>query len=262
MAAVRPRTIGRMSPDRYRWAVVAMLWFVCFFNYADRQAIFCVFPVSRRRCSFYRRATRHHRVGLHVGLRRQRAARRPGRPTASAQDSDPRRTAVLERGHAVHRRSAPSTGNWCWCARSKGLGESFYFPASMSLISDYHGGDTRSRAMSLPSVQRLCGDHRGRNAGGLPGAASRLAVELLPLRMGRRCCSPWCCWRCCASPSAARRTRTRERGRQRAASCESLRGVFGHPMAPVLMARLRRRELRGQRVSHLAALVPGAQVRA
>jgi sugar phosphate permease len=23
----------------YRWAVVGMLWFICFFNYADRQAI-------------------------------------------------------------------------------------------------------------------------------------------------------------------------------------------------------------------------------
>src|SRR6058998_2121853 len=31
----------------YRRAVVAMLWFVCFFNYADRQAIFSVFPVLK-----------------------------------------------------------------------------------------------------------------------------------------------------------------------------------------------------------------------
>src|SRR5215475_5609726 len=27
----------------YKWFVVAMLWFVCFFHYADRQAIFSVF---------------------------------------------------------------------------------------------------------------------------------------------------------------------------------------------------------------------------
>src|SRR5439155_12044057 len=32
---------------------------------------------------------------------------------------------------------------------AEGLGETFYFPASMSLISDYHGPATRSRAMSL-----------------------------------------------------------------------------------------------------------------
>ena len=28
----------------YAWLVVALLWGVCFFNYADRQAIFSVFP--------------------------------------------------------------------------------------------------------------------------------------------------------------------------------------------------------------------------
>src|SRR5690606_15014498 len=33
--------------DRYRWVVVGMLWLVCFFNYADRQAIFSVFPLLR-----------------------------------------------------------------------------------------------------------------------------------------------------------------------------------------------------------------------
>ena len=32
-----------VSPS-YKWWVVAVLWFVCFFNYADRQAISAVFP--------------------------------------------------------------------------------------------------------------------------------------------------------------------------------------------------------------------------
>src|SRR5437660_12232645 len=36
-----------MRRDNYKWWVVAMLWFVCFFNYADRQAIFSVFPVLK-----------------------------------------------------------------------------------------------------------------------------------------------------------------------------------------------------------------------
>src|SRR5262249_30497818 len=31
-----------MPPTRYKWLVVLMLWFVCLFNYADRQAIFSV----------------------------------------------------------------------------------------------------------------------------------------------------------------------------------------------------------------------------
>src|ERR1051325_5243709 len=32
---------------------------------------------------------------------------------------------------------------------AEGLGETFYFPASMAMISDYHARPTRSRAMSL-----------------------------------------------------------------------------------------------------------------
>ena len=35
------------SRPSYRWWVVGMLWLVCFFNYADRQAIFSVFPLLR-----------------------------------------------------------------------------------------------------------------------------------------------------------------------------------------------------------------------
>ena len=32
----------------YRWHVVAMLWAISFFNYADRQAIFSVFPLLQQ----------------------------------------------------------------------------------------------------------------------------------------------------------------------------------------------------------------------
>ena len=32
----------------YRWKVVAMLWAISFFNYADRQAIFSVFPLLKK----------------------------------------------------------------------------------------------------------------------------------------------------------------------------------------------------------------------
>ncbi len=33
---------------RRKWVVVLMLWFVCLFNYADRQAVFSVFPLLHR----------------------------------------------------------------------------------------------------------------------------------------------------------------------------------------------------------------------
>src|SRR5438270_10740069 len=34
--------------SNYRWYVVAMLWGISFFNYADRQAIFSVFPLLEK----------------------------------------------------------------------------------------------------------------------------------------------------------------------------------------------------------------------
>src|SRR5262245_37650928 len=36
-----------MCEVHYKWFVVGLLWFVCFFNYADRQAIFSVFPLLK-----------------------------------------------------------------------------------------------------------------------------------------------------------------------------------------------------------------------
>src|SRR5260221_418472 len=41
----RPRIAS--SPN-YRWYVVGMLWFTGFFNYADRQAIFSLFPLLEK----------------------------------------------------------------------------------------------------------------------------------------------------------------------------------------------------------------------
>ena len=32
----------------FKWRVVAMLWCISFFNYADRQAIFSVFPLLEK----------------------------------------------------------------------------------------------------------------------------------------------------------------------------------------------------------------------
>lgn len=45
-------TASLASRPGYPWAVVGMLWFICFFNYADRQAIFSVFPVLEAEFGF------------------------------------------------------------------------------------------------------------------------------------------------------------------------------------------------------------------
>src|SRR3989449_3827393 len=43
---------GSQRPNNYKWWVVFMLWFVCFFNYTDRQAIFSVFPRLKEEFGF------------------------------------------------------------------------------------------------------------------------------------------------------------------------------------------------------------------
>jgi MFS family permease len=115
----------------------------------------------------------------------------------------------------------------------EGLGESFYFPASMSLISDYHGGSTRSRAMSFHQSSVYAGTIAGGSIAGYLGqyhgwqssfylfgwGGIALAVVLLALlREPKR-----------GSADHVPTVEARSIG-------ESLRGVFGHPMAPVLMA--------------------------
>jgi MFS family permease len=37
-----------MGNGRYKWYVVGMLWCISFFNYADREAIFSLFPLLQK----------------------------------------------------------------------------------------------------------------------------------------------------------------------------------------------------------------------
>src|SRR5579862_8688251 len=45
---------GALAPktNYYPWALVAMLWFICFFNYADRVAISSIFPILQKEYHF------------------------------------------------------------------------------------------------------------------------------------------------------------------------------------------------------------------
>src|SRR5437588_13007440 len=47
LASRPPDPASPATGGTYRWWVVAMLWLVCLFNYADRQAIFSVFPLLK-----------------------------------------------------------------------------------------------------------------------------------------------------------------------------------------------------------------------
>lgn len=131
----------------YKWAVVGMLWFVCFFNYADRQSISSVFPLLTSEFGFD--AVQLGWIGsafawVYAGVA----------PFAGlAADRFPRKR-LLVMACVVWSFFTLATA-WCNGLTSflivralTGLGETFYFPAAMALLSDYHHAGTRSRAMS------------------------------------------------------------------------------------------------------------------
>jgi len=155
------------SPN-YGWYVVGMLWFTGFFNYADRQAIFSVFPLLERELGL---------DSVQLGLLGSSFALVYGICAPFAGN-------IVDR---VRRKSAVLGGLFVWSAicsataisrnfiqllcfrAAEGLGETFYFPAAMSLISDYHGKRTRSRAMGTHQTSVYAGTIAGGFFGGLVG---------------------------------------------------------------------------------------------
>ena len=125
-----------------------MLWFICFFNYADRQAISAVFPALQKEFGFT--ATELGSIGAAFGYVYGACAILAG----YIGDRTARRHLIL--GGCLFWSFVTMVTSWCgktWqfiAVRAfEGLGETFYFPASMSLVSDYHSPKTRSRAMSF-----------------------------------------------------------------------------------------------------------------
>lgn len=144
----------------YPWLVVAMLWAIACFNYADRQAVFSVFPLLEKEFGL---------SPVQLGLLGSSFAWAYGL-------SGPIAGMVVDR---IQRRTAVLVGLQTWsliCAATatavtfpqllvfraaEGLGETIYFPGSMSLISDYHGPRTRSRAMGLHQTSVYIGTIAG-----------------------------------------------------------------------------------------------------
>ena len=132
----------------YRWWVIAMLWFVCLFNYADRQAIFSVFPVLKSQLGLS-----DVELGV-VGASFMWMYALFGPVAGWLGDKFARKTLII--GALIFWSAVTAATALCetfWqltlIRALGGLGEAFYFPAAMSLISDYHSGRTRSKAMSL-----------------------------------------------------------------------------------------------------------------
>jgi MFS family permease len=145
-----------------------MLWWISFFNYADRQAVFSVFPLLEKEMNL---------TPVELGLLGSSFAWVYGLCAPLAGN-------IVDR---VRRVSAILWGLYAWSIiciatavsrnfrhllffrAAEGLGETFYYPASMSLVSDYHGKDTRSRAMGLHQTSVYAGTIAGGFFAGLIG---------------------------------------------------------------------------------------------
>jgi len=133
---------------KYKWLVVAMLWLVCFFNYADRQSIFSVFPLLKSELGLS-----DPQLGI-VGASFMWVYALIGPAAGWLGDRFSRKRLILGAllfWSLATAATAVCHGFWqlALCRALGGLGEAFYFPAAMSLIGDYHAPATRSRAMAL-----------------------------------------------------------------------------------------------------------------
>jgi MFS family permease len=152
----------------YKWYAVAMLWWIAFFNYADRQAIFSVFPLLKKEFSL---------DPVQLGLLGSSFAWVYGlsAPFAGAIVDRLRRKSVILGGLHVWSAICMATalsrnfGTLLFFRGAEGLGETFYFPASMSLLSDYHGQTTRSRALGVHQTSVYIGTIAGGFFAGLIG---------------------------------------------------------------------------------------------
>jgi len=152
----------------YKWWVVLMLWMICVCNYADRQAIFSVFPLLEREMNL---------TPVELGLLGSAFAWVYGlmAPVAGMLvDRMTRKTAIIGGLHVwsvicLATALSQNFRHLFFFRAAEGLGETFYFPASMSLLSDYHGRRTRSRAMGLHQTSVYVGTIGGGFFAGLIG---------------------------------------------------------------------------------------------
>jgi MFS family permease len=145
-----------------------MLWGVCLFNYADRQAIYSVFPLLKTEM----RLT-DVQLGI-VGASFMWVYAVAAPFAGMIGDRVSRKTLIIGgllfwSGITIATALSRTYWHLVLFRALEGLGEAFYFPASMSMLSDYHGRDTRSRAMSLHQSSVYAGTIAGGTMAGAMG---------------------------------------------------------------------------------------------
>ncbi|MGE3819991.1 MAG: MFS transporter [Isosphaeraceae bacterium] len=140
----------------YPWVVVGLLWICGFLNYADRQAVFSVFALLGE--EFQLDDVAKGMIGSSFMWVYALSA-----PFAGYIVDRTSRRRLISVGLGVWSLVCAATGTassyiqLLFYRAAEGLGESFYFPASMSLLAEYHGPSTRSKAMGLHQTSVYAG---------------------------------------------------------------------------------------------------------
>jgi len=157
-----------MRLERYRWALVALLWVVALLNYLDRQVIFAVFPLLRAEL---------HVSSIQLGLLGTSflwvygilspfggwVADRFGRRRVILVSLGVWSAVTWLTGHSR------SYGELLAARGFMGISEACYLPAALALVADYHGESTRARAVGLHQSGLYAGIALGGLGGGWMG---------------------------------------------------------------------------------------------
>jgi len=130
------------------WTLVVLLWLVCILNYTDRFALSTLFSVLKTEFSLS--ATKLGLLGTVFGVSYALVAPLAGRII----DRTSRKLAIVGSLSAWSLLTAllGLAQGWFQLIGLRillGVSQTFYFPAAMSILGDYHGEKTRSRAMGF-----------------------------------------------------------------------------------------------------------------
>jgi MFS family permease len=149
----------------YKWIIVALLWLVSFFNYADRNAISAVMPKLQQQFGF---------TSAELGLLSTAFlwVYACGAPLTGFLGDRLKRKTVILGGlvfWSIITFITPVAGSlWLFILfrALTGLGEASYYPAGTAMISDYHDRNTRTRALAVHQTAVFVGGIVGSTVAG------------------------------------------------------------------------------------------------
>ena len=155
-AALAGGTSFRRSTRGYAWALVGMLWVISFLNYADRSVLSAVMPQIRT--DFGLTPPQLALLSSSFLWVYAIAASLAG----YLGDRFSRKRVILAGlvTWSLLTFMTPLAGSFVIFVLLRaltGLGEASYYPAGTALISDYHGPDTRSRALAIHQTAVFAG---------------------------------------------------------------------------------------------------------